>query len=88
MAAIDRRNNPVDPHLALLADRHLGNLADDGVVAFVDGDAPAAARSKRLPQSLFSAIVSSTPRKSGRASQQRASELVWVLPRRCASSSM
>ena len=67
MAAIDARDDAVDPHLAFLADGHLGDLADDRVVAFEDRDAAAAALTgSGLPQSLFSAILSSTPMKSGR----------------------
>ncbi len=64
VAAIDRRDDAVDPHLAFLADGDLGDLADDRAVAFMDGDAAAAAAGSGLPQSLFSAILSSTPRKS------------------------
>lgn len=82
MAAIDGRHDAVDLDLAFLAHRYLGDLADDRSVAFVDSDAAAAALTERLtPIALLRDGVEHAE-EVGLACQQRAAELVRVLPRR------
>ncbi len=50
---IDRGDNAVDLDLALLADRNLGDLADDRAIAFVDRYAAPASLAGRLTPVAF-----------------------------------
>ena len=77
-----RGDDAVDAHLALLADRHFGDLADDRVIAFENRDAAAAACRKRFsPIALLGDFVEHAE-EVGPMRQQRAAELVCILPGR------
>src|SRR6185437_6562010 len=79
MAAVDGGDDAVDSDFALLADGHFGDLADDRVVAFMDGDAAAATGAERFaPVALYRDLVEHTDEVRP-VRQQRATELVGIL---------
>ena len=82
MAAVDRDRHPLDLHLALLVDRHLGDHAHDAVVAFVNREAAALAGRQRLaPVALLGERVEHV-HEVGPLGQQLAAEPIGVLSRR------
>jgi hypothetical protein len=81
MPAIDGGND-TDTYFAFLIDRHLGDLADNRVVAFVDGDTAATAGWKRFAPVAFLRELIEHAKEVGQVRQQSAAELVWVLSRR------
>lgn len=86
MPAIDGGND-TDTYFAFLIDRHLGDLADNRVVAFVTAIPRPRPAGSGLPQSPFSASLSSTPRKSGRCASRARRNLYGSCPAACANSS-
>jgi hypothetical protein len=82
MPAIDGGNDTVDTYFAFLIDRHLGDLSDNRVVAFVDGDTAATAGWKRVAPVAFLRELIEHAKEVGPVRQQSAAETVWVLSRR------
>ena len=80
MAAIDAGDDPLDPDFAAVADRDLGDLADDRAEGLVDRDAPPDALGQRLaPVALVGELVEHGE-EIGPALQQRAPVFERIAP--------